>query len=104
MPDTSSSGQMASESRKTIQGCLSQSADGNFMLADQSGKNFQLKGDTSQLSSLIGKEVRLRGTAMAGTEAGASSMSGSSSSATTPQMQFSVSDVHKVSDTCPTSK
>ena len=33
------------------------------MLADSSGTNFQLRGDTSQLNNYIGNEVRVDGIA-----------------------------------------
>lgn len=90
--DPSAAGQVTS-----IQGCLGQSADGSFTVADSSGNNFQLRGDTSQLSGNLGKEVRLDGIVMpdSGSKAGAMS-SGTSRAAT----QFSVSTVHKVADTC----
>jgi len=44
----------------TVQGCLSQSADG-FLLSDNLGNNYQLGGDTSQLGDLVGKEVQVSG-------------------------------------------
>jgi hypothetical protein len=101
MPSSTASNSQAT----TVQGCLSQSSEGDFMLADNSGNNFQLRGDTSQLNSYIGKEVRVKGIAMtnSGSPAGAmsssTSSSGSSSGAAT---QFSVSNVQKVADTCAT--
>ena len=89
----------------TAQGCLTQSADGNFMLADASGTNFQLRGDSSQLSSYIGNEVRVDGTPV-GDSATAGSMSSptssdSSASSSTPR-QFNVTNIHKISGTCAT--
>src|ERR1700687_1255687 len=73
-PDTNAPGRMTHDQAKdqaspasssqatTIQGCLSQSSQGNFMLADNSGNKFQLRGDTSKLNSYIGKEVKVDGT------------------------------------------
>lgn len=84
----------------SIQGCLSQSPEGNFMIADKSGNNFQLRGDSSQLSSNVGKEVRVVGTAMPNSGSAAGSMSSGSSQGTVTQ--FSVSRVHKIADTCAT--
>lgn len=115
-PDTNAPGQMthdhagdqagrASSSQvTTIQGCLSQS-QGNFMLADNSGNKFQLRGDTSKLNSYIGKEVKVDGMAASGgSNAGAMASSTSTSSGsgteTGTATQFSVSDVHKVADAC----
>jgi hypothetical protein len=97
---TDQSSQASGSQMTTIQGCLSQSSAGNFMLSESSGNSFQLRGDTSQLSSFIGKEVKVDGTASTGgSNAGAmSSSSGSGSSSG----QFSVSKVHKVADSCAT--
>jgi hypothetical protein len=105
-PDTNASGQTANEQAAnsqatSIQGCLSQSPEGNFIIADSSGNSFQLRGDTSQLNGNVGKEVQLDGMAIpnSGSSNAGSMSSGSSQGAAT---QFSVSDVHKVADTCAT--
>jgi len=119
-PDTNASGQMSPDSTQdptqassalatTAQGCLSQSSDGNFILADASGKQLQLHGDTSQLASYIGNEVRVDGTSMTGNATGASSMSSSTSSdpassASSSAGQFRVTEIHKLSDACAASK
>jgi hypothetical protein len=103
-PDTNASGQVASEAsnsqKTTVRGCLSQSSDGNFMLSDNSGNSFQLRGETSQLNSYVGKEVRVDGIAMpsSGISAGSMASSTSTGSSATP---FSIGDVHKIADTCP---
>ena len=102
-PDTNASGQMANEHAPnsqvmSIQGCLSQSPGGKFMIADSSGNNFQLRGDTSQLNGNVGKEVRLDGMAIPNSGSNAGSMASDSSQGAATQ--FSVSDVHKVADTC----
>lgn len=116
-PDTHAPGQMSgnhaadhsAQASTSVQGCLSQAADGNFMLADNSGNSFQLRGETSQLASLLGKEVKVEGTAVptSGSTAGsmASPTSSASQSPASPSSQgtttqFSVSDVHKVADAC----
>ncbi len=119
-PDTHAPGQMAhdratraAESQATsIQGCLSRSPDGNFILADNSGNSFQLRGSTSQLNNYVGKEVRVNGAAesTSGSTAGAMSAPSSSTSSSSTSMpstsapvtQFNVSDVHKVAESCPT--
>jgi hypothetical protein len=112
-PDTSASGQMsrdhatdqaANSQTTTVSGCLSQSPDGKFILADDSGNSFQLRGNTSQLSSFLGKQVKVDG--IATTNSGSAGAMSSSTSSTTPSgssTQFSVSDVHKVADSCASS-
>jgi hypothetical protein len=91
----------------TVQGCLSRSSNGNIMLADKSGKRFQLSGESSQLNSYVGNEVKVDGVAVSKSGATAGSMS-SPASPTSPTSasssengtQFNVSDIHKVADTC----
>jgi hypothetical protein len=78
-----------------IRGCLSQSSDGSFMLADNSGNSFQLSGDTSKLSSYIGKQIQVHGT---NSETTADAMS--SDAAVGGAKQFTVKQVQKLSDTC----
>ena len=117
----------------TIEGCLSGSA-GNYTLTDKTGKTYQLQGDSSKLGDQVGHQVRINGseggavasaTAPSGANASASTSSSgsnpsSSSSASKPSdsapnrsgsasaaIQFNVSGVTKISDTCtasPTSK
>ena len=91
-------GMAANSQVTTIEGCLSQSPDGNFMIADSSGNNFQLRGDTSKLNQNLGKEVRVDGIATPGSGSTTGSMSSGSSQG--PAAQFHVSNVHKVADTC----
>jgi hypothetical protein len=67
-----------------LEGCMSQSSDGTFMLVDKFGNGYLLHGDRSKFNSYLGKQVRVDGIA------------GSSADAT----PFDVSDIHKVSDTC----
>jgi len=110
-PDTSATpmGQTADQasasSQASIQGCLSRGSDGNFMLADNSGNNFQLRGDTSQLSGFVGNQVRIDGTTSSSGGAGAMSSPSSTDSSSTSAdatKQLNVSSVHKLSDTCTT--
>jgi hypothetical protein len=112
-PDTKAPGQSESSSQAsnsqatTVEGCLSQSPEGNFMLAEDSGSNFQLHGDTLRLKGYIGKEVQVEGTATSNSGAPASAMasptsSDSSGSSPGAATQFNVSKVHKVADTCVT--
>jgi hypothetical protein len=84
-------------------GCLSQSSDGNFMLADSNGNNFQLRGDTSKLNSYIGKEVQVHGSALSNSGMNADAMSSDASAAGSAK-QFTVSGVRKLADTCAASK
>jgi hypothetical protein len=99
----------ASNARPTsIEGCLSKSPEGNFILADNSGKNFQLRGLASQLGDFVGKEIQVNGMAdstsspMAGAMSSpTSSASSTSSAASAPAVQFNVSDVKKLAETCP---
>jgi hypothetical protein len=107
-PDTSATGMARDHAKASasepsdspvadLEGCLSQSSDGAFMLVDKSGNSFQLHGDRSKFNSYLGKQVRVDGIA-GSSNPGA--MSGSSAGAATA---FNVSDIHKVSDACATS-
>jgi Protein of unknown function (DUF5818) len=112
----------------SIEGCLSGSA-GNWTLTDQSGKTWQLAGDTSKLSDHVGHQVRISGTdnsasaaspsggAMGGAPS-STNPSGSAASSTNPstgaapsgagpsgaQPTFTVKRVKMISSSCPTSK
>ena len=122
---SSTSSQTASSaSEMTIEGCLSGSA-GNFTLTDNAGKSDQLQGETSKLSDQIGHQVRIKGTQTATASAttpsgdtasastGSSGSSASSGAARKPSdnaagssatasaaIQFNVSTLETVSDTC----
>ncbi|HZD09456.1 MAG TPA: hypothetical protein VE176_14460, partial [Candidatus Limnocylindrales bacterium] len=120
-PDTSSTTQTtttqttqtSSDSSNSIEGCLSGSA-GNWTLTDQSGKTYQLAGDTSKLSDHVGHQVRLMGTDNSSSASGSSSPSSSSPSSSSgatgagsssgAQPTFTVSKVKMISSTCSTSK
>jgi hypothetical protein len=98
-PDTSASGSdraSADTDKTSLTGCLSQSNDGYYMLADNSGANYHLRGDTSELSSYIGKQVRVEGRAIPANTAGAMASAPGTDSAS----QFSVQKAHKVADNC----
>jgi hypothetical protein len=86
----------------SIQGCLSGSA-GSYTLTDQSGKSYQLEGETSKLSEHVGQEVQLTGKESAGSNASmaaSSSTSTGSSGTFSESLKFNVSKVKKISDTC----
>lgn len=106
-PDTSASGratQASNSQATTVEGCLSQSADGNFVVADSSGNHYQLTGDTTKLSGYIGDEVRVDGVAMSNaSNPGAMSSPSDSADTTGSATELNVSKVRKVSDTCATS-
>src|SRR6478735_7114592 len=107
-PDTSSTTtqttttqttQTSSNSSTSIEGCLSGSA-GNFTLTDQSGKTWQLAGDTSKLSDHVGHQVRLMGTdtsasAAGGPSSGATATGAGAAAAT--QSTFNVTKVKMIS-------
>jgi hypothetical protein len=94
------SSQQASNQPSTLEGCLSQSSDGGFMLADASGNNYQLRGDTTHLNAYLGKQIRVEGMAIPNTGTSAGAMATSSGSSSGGTNQFSVNHVHKVADTC----
>ena len=121
-PDTSSTTtqttttqttQTSTDSSTSIEGCLSGSA-GNFTLTDQSGKTYQLAGDTSKLSDHVGHQVRLMGTDNSSSASGSSNPSSSSpssgaggsgaGSSSGTQSTFTVNKVKMISSTCSTSK
>lgn len=107
-PDTSASGQTAQTSNSqatTVVGCLSQSSDGDFMIADDSGNRYQLRGDTSKLSSFIGNEIRVDGVAMSNSASNTGSMASSSNDLSAGSAtQLNVGTIHKISETCTEAK
>ncbi len=112
-PDASSTTtqttQTSSDSGNSIEGCLNGSA-GNWTLTDQSGKTYQLSGDTSKLSDHVGHQVRIMGTDNSSSASSGSTGSSPSSSATGAgsssgsQPTFTVQKVKMISSSCPTSK
>jgi hypothetical protein len=90
----SSAGQtagQASSSHTTVEGCLS-GADGKYTLTDKSGAAYQLTGDTSKLAEHVGHEIKVTGSAGAGSAASAGGAAGGQS--------LDVSSVKMVSKTC----
>lgn len=109
---TTQTTQTSSDSSTSIEGCLSGSA-GNFTLTDQSGKTYQLAGDTSKLSDHVGHQVRLMGSDNSSSASGSSSPNSSSpssgagatgASSSGTQSTFTVNKVKMISSTCSTSK
>jgi len=104
--DQSSMGSQASTSgsEQTIQGCLSQGANG-FTLADASGTSYNLTGDTSKLSSHVGEQVEVKGTPSS--SAASSTNPSSNPSAAAPSssagQNFDVKSVKRISKSCSTS-
>lgn len=104
-PRQQSAPDQSSSSQNAIQGCLSKSGD-NFVLTDQSGTAYQLKGDTDDLAKYVGQEVAVSGSKA---ESGASSSTKPSGEAAGGQGDkgqaaasniFTVSSVKKVADSC----
>jgi hypothetical protein len=106
--DQSSMGSQSSTSgsEQTIQGCLSQGANG-FTLADASGTTYNLTGDTSKLSSHVGEEVQVKGSASSSSSAASSTAPSSSAAGATPSsasgQNFDVKSVKRISKSCSTS-
>ena len=105
---TTQTTQTSSDSGSSIEGCLNGSA-GNWTLTDQSGKTYQLAGDTSKLSDHVGHQVRIMGTDNSSSASSSGSMGSSASSSATgagsasgSQPTFSVKKVKMISSTCPT--
>ena len=97
--DQSYSEQSANQ-KTTVQGCLTQSADGNFMLADTSGNVYQLNDSSARLGLFVGQEVRVDGFGIFNSEANLGAMA---SSANQRAQQIDVSRVHKVAESCQSS-
>lgn len=97
-------------SGNSIEGCLSGSA-GNWTLTDQSGKTYQLSGDTSKLSDHVGHQIRVTGTDNSSSASNSSSPSSSNpssagatgaGSSSGSQPTFTVQKVKMISSSCPT--
>ena len=80
----------ADHAAKSIEGCIT-SVAGGFTLTDNSGKTYQLTGDTSQLADQAGHWDKVYGEE---SSAGAASGGGPST--------FTVRKIKMVSTTCPT--
>jgi cell wall integrity and stress response component len=105
---TTQTTQTSSDSGNSIEGCLNGSA-GNWTLTDQSGKTYQLAGDTSKLSDHVGHQVRIMGTDNSASASSSGSMGSSPSSSATgagassgSQPTFTVQKVKMISSTCST--
>jgi len=114
---TQTSSSSSDTNAQTIEGCLAGSA-GNFTLTDQSGKSYQLAGDTSKLSDHVGHQVQITGSEAAGSSSASSPSSSSSTSpsssassstgagasgagASSGQSTFNVKKVKMISASCP---
>ena len=110
-PDNSTAtqtSQTSTDSSTSIEGCLNGSA-GNWTLTDQSGKTWQLAGDTAKLGDHVGHQVRISGSDNSGSATNPGS--GAGSSASTPggsssgsQPTFTVKKVKMISSSCSTTK
>src|SRR5437868_15434732 len=99
-PQTGSkqTGTTASE-QTSVQGCL-QSSNGSYTLKSDSGKTYQLQGDTSKLSKHVGHEVQITGSP-SGADSSASAMSpNAGTSAGGSQQTLTVDNVKHISKTC----
>lgn len=83
----------ANHNAQTIEGCVTRGATG-YTLTDNSGKTYQLSGDTSQLAAEDGHWDRVTGT-QAGGAAGAAASAGAPPTIT-------VTKVKVLQTTCPT--
>jgi hypothetical protein len=93
----------SSSQKTTVQGCLTQSADGFFLLSDASAKSYQLNDGSSRLAQFVGKEIRVDGFGFnRNSEPTPGSMSASPSELNGPVQQIDVTKVRKVSDRCQT--
>ena len=102
-PAAMSANQSASQ-KTTVQGCLSQSRDGMFILSDSSGTSYQLNDSTSRLSQFVGKEIRVDGFGIFnGTnESAPGAISSGPSGLQASAQQIDVTKVRKIADSCQT--
>lgn len=101
-PPTADRSSQASNSQTSVQGCLSRGSNG-FVLADNSGTSYQLRGDSSQLGDFVGTMVAVDGTITSSDSAGAMASQPSSNSLDSAGRQLSVSHIRKISASCATS-
>jgi hypothetical protein len=97
----SGSGQMSGHNgsaagEKTVTGCLSGS-NGTFTLTDKHGKSYQLTGDTAKLTEHVGHEVKVTGTASAGSSSGAATGTTAGAGA---EQSLEVTSLKHISKTC----
>jgi hypothetical protein len=77
----------------TIEGCIT-SVAGGYTLTDNSGKTYQLSGDTSKLANEVGHDVKATGTE--------ESQAGGAAAGAGAPSTFTVRKIKVVSTTCPT--
>ena len=94
------SANQSAKQKTTVQGCLSQSADGLFMLSDPSGNSYQLNDSSSRLAQLVGKEVRVDGFGLYNSSS--SAVPGAISASLATAQQIDVTRVRKIADSCHT--
>jgi Protein of unknown function (DUF5818) len=114
-PTAAQSGSMdqsSSASAKPTEGCLSQASSGSgFILTDASGVQYTLTGDSSELSSHVGQQVRITGevapNATAGMKTDSSDAKGSSAASASTgsgtdanSSSITVKKVKKIASTC----
>ncbi len=100
---------------KSIEGCLSQAPSGSgFILTDSSGVQYSLQGETSDLSSHVGEQVRIAGDVAPSAAGGmktdnpdskgnAAPSASTSSSAEANLSSITVKKVKKIASSCSTS-
>ena len=94
-----------SGSAQKIEGCLSQTSSG-FALADASGTNYNLTGDTSKLSSHVGEQVEVKGMPASGSASSSAapnasaSAAGAGASGGAAGESFTVQSVKRIAKTC----
>jgi hypothetical protein len=103
---STSTGQMNSgQNQTTIQGCLT-SSSGNYVITDSSGTQYQLSGNTANLSSHANQQVKVKGVVSGSdTSTSGTGTQGTGTATTAGSAQtFHVSKVTKISDSCSTGK
>ena len=88
-----------SAQKTTVEGCLSQSVDGIFILSDAAGSSYQLNDGASRLSQFVGKVIRVDGFGLfnSTSESGPGAMSAEPMG---PAQQIDVTRVRKIADRC----
>jgi len=79
----------------TVKGCL-QDSDGNYTLTADSGKTYQLQGDTAKLSAHVGHEIQVTGS----TTSASTSSPTSTQSSGAQQATLTVQSFKHISKTC----
>lgn len=97
---TGSNAQSNHKMKTTVEGCLGGSA-ANYVLTESSGKEFDLRGDTSKLGEHLGQEVKISGEEETMSK---SSTAASSSTSTASKPTIEVSSVEKIANTCSTTR